>query len=78
MQFTETRGNDATRDQRVPFSSALLSPIASYGAIYSPEAMPSLDHGFLAKHMDSHFKELALDLLQHLEIDFDCGILSQS
>ena len=78
MQFTETRGNDATRDQRVPFSSALLSPIASYGGIYSPEAMPSLDHGFLAKHLNSHFKELALDLLQHLEIDIDSEILRQA
>ena len=71
MQFTETRGNDGTREQQVPFSSALLSPIASYGGIYSPEAIPSLDPEFLAKHQNSHFKELALDLLLHLKIDID-------
>ena len=28
MIFTETRGNDETRDARVSFASALLSPIA--------------------------------------------------
>ena len=78
MIFTETRGNDGTRDARVSFSGALLSPIASFGGIYSPETMPSLGPGFLAKHLHSSYKELALALLQHLEIDIDAQTLQQA
>ena len=36
MIFAETRGNDGTHKARVSFATALLSPIASYGGIYSP------------------------------------------
>jgi threonine synthase len=78
MIFTETRGNDGTRDTRVSFSTALLSPIASFGGIYSPETMPSLGPEFLAKHLHSSYKQLALDLLQHLDIDIDTQILQQA
>ena len=40
MIFSETRGNDGSRAARVGFASALLSPVASYGGIYSPVEMP--------------------------------------
>ncbi|MDH3632887.1 MAG: threonine synthase [Gammaproteobacteria bacterium] len=78
MIFTETRGNDGTRDARVSFSAALLSPIASFGGIYSPETMPALGPEFLAKHLPSSYKELALALLQHLDIDIETQILQQA
>ncbi|MBT8433280.1 MAG: threonine synthase [Gammaproteobacteria bacterium] len=78
MIFTETRGNDGTRDARVSFSAALLSPIASFGGIYSPETMPALGPDFLAKHLHSTYKELALALLQHLDMDIDTQILQQA
>jgi threonine synthase len=78
MIFTETRGNDGTRDARVSFSAALLSPIASFGGIYSPETMPPLGPEFLAKHLHSSYKELALALLQHLDIDIDTQTLQQA
>jgi len=78
MIFTETRGNDGTRDARVSFSAALLSPIASFGGIYSPETMPPLGPEFLTKHLHSSYKELALALLQHLDIDIDTQILQQA
>ena len=78
MIFTETRGNDGTRDAGVSFSAALLSPIASFGGIYSPETMPPLGPEFLAKHLRSSYKELALALLQHLDIDIDTQTLQQA
>jgi threonine synthase len=78
MIFTETRGNDGTRDARVSFSAALLSPIASFGGIYSPETMPPLGPEFLAKHLHSSYQELALALLQHLDIDIDTQTLQQA
>jgi threonine synthase len=78
MIFTETRGNDDTRPAQVSFSKALLSPIASFGGIYSPEKMPVIDEAFLRRHLDSSYKELALALLEHFEIDIDSTILQQA
>ena len=68
MIFAETRGNDGTHDGRVSFSAALLSPIASFGGIYSPESMSPVGADFLQRHLQSSYKELALALLQHLDI----------
>jgi threonine synthase len=78
MIFTETRGSDGTHDNRVSFSSALLSPIASFGGIYSPESMPPIDAAFLRRHLQSSYKELSLALLQHLGIDIDTKVLSSA
>jgi len=78
MNFTETRGNDGSRNARVSFSSALLSPIASYGGIYSPESMLPLGPDFLEQHLHSSYKQLALALLQHLAIDIDVEVLSRA
>jgi len=78
MIFTETRGNDDARPAQVSFSAALLSPIASFGGIYSPEKMPAIDEEFLRRHLDSSYKQLALALLEHLEIDIDSSILQQA
>ncbi len=78
MKFTGTRGNDKTRDASVSFSSALLSPIASFGGIYSPEPMPPISPDFLDQHLQSSYKELALALLQHLNIDIDAQVLRQA
>ena len=78
MIFTETRGNDGIRQAQLSFSGALQSPIASFGGIYSPEAMPPLDPGFLDRHLDSSYKQLALALLQHLDIDIETQILRQA
>ena len=78
MIFTETRGNDGTRNARVSFSSALLSPVASFGGIYSPESLSPIDPDFLNRHLQNSYKELALALLQHLEIDIEEPILRQA
>jgi threonine synthase len=78
MNFSETRGNDGTRPARTGFASALLSPIASFGGIYSPESMPAIESGFLEHHRSSSYKQLALALLQHLDIDIETTILRQA
>jgi len=78
MIFTETRGNDDARPAQVSFSTALLSPTASFGGIYSPEKMPAIDEDFLRRHLDSSYKELALALLEHFEIDINSALLQQA
>jgi threonine synthase len=78
MIFAETRGNDGTHNARVSFAAALLSPIASYGGIYSPESMPPIDPDFLEQHLQSSYKQLALALLQHLDIDIEAEVMSRA
>ncbi len=78
MQFIETRGNDAHKPPKVNFSEAILSPSASFGGIYVPEKLPEFGQEFLEKHRNSHYKELALDLLNSFEIDIDKETLSKA
>ena len=78
MIFAETRGNDGTHNARVSFAAALLSPIASYAGIYSPESMPPIGPDFLERHLQSSYKQLALALLQHLDIDIEADVLSRA
>ncbi len=78
MIFTETRGNDGARDARVNFSAALLSPVASFGGIYSPERLPPVSAEFLRDHVASSYAELALALLRHFGIDIDDSILREA
>ncbi|MEA1893049.1 MAG: threonine synthase [Campylobacterota bacterium] len=71
MNFIQTRGCDENRPQSVTFSQAILSPIASFGGLYVPQTLPVLGELFLQKHLNSSYKELALDILNHFEIDID-------
>lgn len=71
MQFIESRGNDGQRPSSVPFSSAILEPMASYGGIYIPESLPELGHDFLEHHVDSNYKVLAKAVLDAFSIDID-------
>ena len=75
MLFTETRGNDGARPPRVSFSSALLSPVASFGGIYSPESLPAIDAAFLESHLASSYQQLALALLERFDLDVEPDIL---
>ena len=61
MQFIETRGNDGVKADKISFSDAILSPSASFGGLYVPESIPSVGVEFLERHIDSHYKVLALD-----------------
>ncbi|CAA6827613.1 MAG: Threonine synthase (EC, partial [uncultured Sulfurovum sp.] len=59
-------------------SEAILSPSASFGGIYVPEFLPVFDVEFLATHLDSHYKTLALAVLQSFEIDIDEETLKEA
>ena len=78
MQFIETRGNDGVKAQKVTFSEAILSPSASFGGIYIPEFLPTFDTEFLTKHLNSHYKTLALNVLQGFDIDIDEDTLTKA
>ena len=78
MIFTETRGNDGQRQPQVGFTAALLSPIASFGGLYSPRELPPIAADFLAAHRDSSYGELALALLQHLAVDIEPAVLGEA
>ncbi len=78
MNFIETRGNDGQHPEQVSFSEAILSPISSFGGIYSPESLPDLGESFLGNHIDSHYKTLAKAVLEAFEIDIDATIIDQA
>lgn len=71
MKFIETRGNDGSRAKEITFSEAILSPMSSFGGIYSPESLPDLGSDFLANHVDQDYKALARDLLSAFNVDID-------
>ncbi len=75
MDFIESRGNDGKHPNRVSFSTAILSPINSYGGIYVPETLPYLGIGFLEKHIQSSYKDLARALLAAFEIDITTEVI---
>lgn len=78
MYFVETRGNDGIRESKINFSDAILNPSASFGGLYVPESLPTLDIAFLRKHIDSSYKELAADFLNSFEIDIEPSIIEQA
>ncbi|MFY9142537.1 threonine synthase [Sulfuricurvum sp.] len=78
MKFIETRGNDGINPQEITFSEAILSPIASFGGLYVPDALPNLGEAFLTKHLNSSYKVLAKDLLTTLAIDIEPSIIDEA
>ena len=78
MQFIETRGNDGKKPESIPFSDAILSPSASFGGLYVPAVLPDMGEDFLNRHLESHYKDLALDLLKSFEIDVEESVLKEA
>ena len=78
MQFIETRGNDAHRFAHVPFSQAILSPSASFGGLYVPENLPTVDDKFLLDHMKSSYRDIAFDFLKLCDIDIPDDVLGEA
>ena len=64
MKFIETRGNDGILEKKVNFSHAILNPSASFGGLFVPESLPFLGEEFLNEHLESSYKDLALDFLK--------------
>lgn len=75
MNFIETRGNDGVKPVEVTFSEAILSPMSSFGGIYSPKFLPVLGLNFLKKHISSNYQVMALDVLDAFEIDIDPNVV---
>lgn len=78
MLFIETRGNDGVHPASLPFSEAILAPVASFGGIYSPQNLPSLDRAFLEQHLTSSYKQLASAILSLFELDLDSQVVQQA
>ena len=78
MHFIETRGNDGQHPQKVSFSEAILSPISSFGGLYSPESLPDLGDAFLSTHINSDYKTLARAVLAAFDIDIDADIINKA
>ena len=78
MHFIETRGNDGQQAEKVSFSEAILSPISSFGGIYSPESLPNLGEDFLNTHLSSNYKTLARAVLTAFDIDIDANIIDKA
>ncbi|MBN2646484.1 MAG: threonine synthase [Thiotrichales bacterium] len=78
MNFIETRGNDGHRPTHITFSQAILSPMSSFGGIYSPESLPQFSRDFLASHIDSGYKKLAKDLLDLFAVDIDGAVIDEA
>ncbi len=75
MKFIETRGNDGKNPAAITFSQAILSPMSSFGGIYSPETLPVLDDAFIKAHVGSGYKTLAKDILQAFEVDIEPSVI---
>lgn len=78
MYFTETRGNDGQLPKTVSFSEAILSPISSFGGLYSPESLPDLSQSFLNAHINSNYKTLARAVLTAFDVDIDASIIDKA
>jgi len=78
MKFIETRGNDGQRPTHINFSEAILSPISSFGGIYSPESLPDLGATFLQDHLNADYKTLARDILAAFEIDIEQDVIEKA
>ena len=78
MKFIETRGNDGIKPEKVEFSEAILSPLASFGGLYVPEYLPNLGEEFINSHINSTYKELAKDVLKAFEIDIDDALIDEA
>ncbi|SFR50371.1 threonine synthase [Thiomicrospira sp. ALE5] len=78
MNFIETRGNDGHFPTKFSFSQAILSPMSSYGGLYSPESLPSLDQAFLKDHLESDYKTLAKAVLMKFEVDIPEQVIDRA
>ncbi|MEA3404480.1 MAG: threonine synthase [Pseudomonadota bacterium] len=78
MNFIETRGNDGQLPKQITFSQAILSPMSSFGGLYSPEHLPELGQSFLEEHLNSDYKTLAKAILAKFEVDIDQAVIDSA
>ena len=78
MQCIETRGNDGRRPRLVSFSQAMLNPMASFGGLYAPAALPRLPKDFLARHLQTDYASLASAVLALYQPDIPAQVMAQA
>lgn len=78
MNFIETRGNDGHRPSSITFSQAILSPMSSFGGIYSPESLPTFSEDFFKAHAASDYKTLAKAVLNAFNVDIDEAVIDDA
>ncbi len=69
MKFIETRGNDGQKPREATFSYAMLNPSASFGGLYSPLHLPTIDADFLLTAKEMSYKELAYAIFSIFDMD---------
>jgi threonine synthase len=69
MSFCETRGNDGIKKSEVEFSYAILNPSASYGGLYVPTVIPTINEDEIEALSKLNYKELAFDIVKRFGID---------
>jgi len=76
MKLIETRGNDGNHPYEVGFADAILSPLSSFGGLYSPVELPKLK---LKEWLDcKNYKELARQILATLNLGVSNAFIEQS
>ncbi len=78
MNFIETRGNDGNFPIATSFSEAILSPMSSFGGLYSPERLPALNREFFKQHLNSSYKILAKAILTAFEINIASTVIDEA
>ncbi|MCV6607723.1 MAG: threonine synthase [Campylobacterales bacterium] len=78
MSFIETRGNENSRPSEVEFSDAMLNPSASYGGLYVPKEIPSLDLSEIDSWKDLSYIDLAKNVIKKLKLDISDEILDEA
>lgn len=78
MHFRGTRGDDENTPLYLPFSEAILSPIASFGGLYVPETLPEIDEGFLFKYLRSSYKDLSVGVLNLFDLDIEQSVIYEA
>jgi threonine synthase len=77
MKFIETRGNDGIKNEKIEFSEAILKPSASFGGLYVPENLPTIDENFIKSLQEKSYSEVALEVLNLFEIDIPQDVLKK-
>jgi len=78
MRFIETRGNDNQKPKEVTFSYAMLNPSASFGGLYSPLHLPTIDAEFLLNAKCMSYQDLAYSIFSMFEMDISDASLKKA
>ena len=75
MSFISTR---VENENEVTFSYAIQNPSATYGGLYVPKELPTLDENFFESHKNSTYKEVAKSVLNLFKIDIEESVIDEA